>query len=230
LVLYPWGVTVSASGNDAAFKANGRRLAWFNSYWPGAAAALYASDGSSEDNSYGKLGVPAFTMELGNMFFESCAEFDNSILPDNLNALRYAARVLERPYRLPAGPDAYAATATPTTVSIGAPVVITLTASDARFSQINGSEPIQNIASAIVTIDRLPWDPLAISQPVFASDGNFNSSTEGLTVTLATAGLAPGRHIAFVQATDASGAAGAPAAVFFTVDDALFGDGFEEPD
>lgn len=229
LVLYPWGVTVAASGNNAAFRASGRRLAWFNSYYPEAAAALYATDGSSLDNSYGKRGVPAISFELGNMYFESCAEFENSILPNNLNALRYAARVLERPYRLPAGPDAYAATATPTTVMIGAPVVITLTASDARFSQVNGSEPIQNIASAIVTVDRLPWDPLAVSQPVFASDGNFDSATESLTATLATAGLAPGRHIAFVQATDASAAAGAPAAVFFMVEDALFVDGFEGP-
>lgn len=230
LVLYPWGVTASASGNDAAFKAIARRLAWFNSYSPEAAAELYATDGASDDNFYGKLGIPAFTFELGTTFFESCANFTNTILPNNLNALRYAARVLDRPYRLPSGPDAYAAVATPTMVTIGAPVVITLTANDARFRQSNGSEAIQNIASAIATIDRLPWDSMAVTQPVFASDGSFNSSGENLTTTLATAGLAPGRHIAFVQATDASGAAGAPAAVFFTVQNDLLVDGFEGAD
>ena len=68
-------------------------------------------------SAYGRFGVPAFTFELGGSFFESCSEYSSNVLPDNLAALRYAARVLHRPYQLPSGPDAYGAGATPTTVN-----------------------------------------------------------------------------------------------------------------
>ena len=227
LVLYPWGVTEFASGNDAAFKAIGRRMAWFNGYSPEAAAELYPTDGASDDNAYGKLGIPAFTFELGTTFFENCTNFNTTILPNNLNALRYAARVLHRPYQLPAGPDTYAAIALPASVTAGAPLTITATANDARFQNSNGSEPSQNIFAAFISIDRLPWDPLAVLLPVTATDGSFNASSEALTAQVATGALAPGRHIAYVQASDASGAVGAPAAVFFEVTADLFLDSFE---
>ena len=39
-------------------------------------------------------------------FFQSCDAFDNQILPANRELLRYAARALRAPYRLPSGPDA----------------------------------------------------------------------------------------------------------------------------
>lgn len=229
IVMHPWGVTESASGNDAAFKAIARRMAWFNDYSPEPAAQLYATDGASDDNAYGRLGVPAFTIELGNSFFESCTAFNSTILPDNLAMLRYAARVLHRPYQLPAGPDAYGASATPASVIAGDPVTLSAQASDARFNHSNGVEPMQNIVAAIASVDRLPWDPLAVAQPVLASDGAFNASTENLTVQLDTSAWSPGRHRVYLQASDASGAAGAPVAVFIDVTPAasLFDDGFE---
>ncbi|MBK6727377.1 MAG: hypothetical protein IPG63_08985 [Xanthomonadales bacterium] len=229
IVMYPWGVGYSASGNDAAFKAIARRMAWFNNYSPEQASELYATDGASDDNAYGRLGVPAFTIELGSSFFESCSNFTPTILPDNLATLKYAARVLHRPYQLPAGPDAYGASASPASVTAGAVVTVTASASDARFNHSNGSEPMQNVTAAIATVDRLPWDPLAVALPVAAADAAFNASTENLVVQIATTGWTPGRHIVFVQASDASGAAGAPAAVFIDIEapPVLFGDGFE---
>jgi len=227
LVLYPWGVTASASGNDASFKAIARRLAWFNGYSPEAAAELYPTDGASDDNAYGKLGVPAFTFELGTTFFQSCSTFTNTILPNNLAAMRYAARVLHRPYQLPSGPDSYAPAAVPNSVTAGQTITLTATANDSRFQNSNGSEVAQNISAAIVTLDRLPWDPLAVALPMDASDGAFDEALETLQAPIATLALSAGRHIAFVQAIDASGASGAPAAVFFDVLPDLFNDSFE---
>ncbi|MBK7144528.1 MAG: hypothetical protein IPH76_04745 [Xanthomonadales bacterium] len=228
-ILFPWGVTESASGNDAAFKAITRRTTWFNNYDPSqSSTGLYLTDGASDDDAYGRLGVPAFTWELGTEFFEQCSVF-NSELTGNLNALRYSARVLHRPYQLPAGPDAYGASASPASVTAGAVVTVTASASDARFNHSNGSEPMQNVTAAIATVDRLPWDPLAVALPVAAADAAFNASTENLVVQIATTGWTAGRHIVFVQASDASGAAGAPAAVFIDIEavPVLFGDGFE---
>jgi carboxypeptidase T len=229
IVMHPWGVTDSASGNDAAFKAIARRMAWFNDYSPEPAAQLYATDGASDDNAYGRLGVPAFTIELGTTFFESCVDFNSTILPDNLETLKYAARVLHRPYLMPAGPDAYGASANPASVVAGVPVTVTASASDARFNHSNGNEPMQNVTAAFASVDRLPWDPLAVALPMSAADGAFNASTENLVAQIATSGWTPGRHIVFVQASDASGAAGAIMATFVDIDGApvLFANGFE---
>jgi carboxypeptidase T len=191
------------------------------------ASELYPTDGASDDNAYGRLGVPAFTFELGTTFFQSCSSFSSTILPTNLEALRYAARVLERPYQLPSGPDTHTAAATPASVAAGQPVTITATTTDARFRQTNGAEPIQAIVGANVFVDRLPWDPLAVAIPMQAADGVFNANTETLTLSLPTTGLSGGRHTVFIQGVDASGAAGAPTAVFVEVTAELFGDGFE---
>ena len=62
-----------------------------------------------------------------------------------------------------------------------------------------------------------------------AADGSFNSMTEALTAQVNTMGLEEGQHTLFIVATDSSGQAGAPSAVFFTITDAeeLFINGFE---
>jgi carboxypeptidase T len=217
LVLWPWGDTSSAAPNSAALRALGRRLAYFNSYSPQQSAQLYATDGATDDNFYGSLGAPAYTLELGVAFFENCASFTSSTLPKNLAALRYAARNLNAPYQLPSGPDATSLSATPTSVAAGASLTINATVDDTRFNQTNGTEVTQAISAANVYIDKLPWAAGASAMAMSASDGSFNSTTEGVRASIATAGLSNGKHLAYVQGIDASGKAGTPQAVFFTV-------------
>src|SRR5690606_36341015 len=106
----PWSNTTAPPPNAAALRTLGRRLAWFNGYTPKQWVHLYAADGTDTDAVYGLLGAPSYTLELGYAFFESCTRFESSTLPRNLLALRYAARSLWAPYRLPSGPK---------TVSIG---------------------------------------------------------------------------------------------------------------
>ena len=110
----------------------GRRLAGFNDYTAEQAIGLYPTDGTTDDFAYGELGVPAYTFELGTQFFQNCATFENTILPDNREALRYAARALRAPYVLPSGPDAEDARIEPDLVLAGEPATLRVRFDDAR--------------------------------------------------------------------------------------------------
>ncbi len=224
LVLWPWGDVNTPAPNGAALQTLGRKFAFFNGYTPQQSIGLYATDGTSDAPSYGELGVAAFTFELGTSFFESCTSFENTIKPGNLPALIYAAKVVRTPYITPAGPDITSLSlgqgASSGGVQPGVTVSLTANASDARFSTSNGTEATQAIAAAEAYIDTPPWVPGAVALPLSASDGSFNSSTEGLAGTLSTGTLSLGRHTVFVRARDASGAWGAVTAAFLNVTNA----------
>jgi carboxypeptidase T len=217
LVLWPWGDTSSAAPNGAALRAFGKRMAWFNQYSPEQSDTLYPTDGATDDNFYGSLGVPAFTFELDQQFFESCAALTTTTIPDNLAALRYAARSLHAPYQLPGGPDVTSLTASPDLVAAGSAVALNARIDDSRFNQANSTEPVQNIASASVFVDGLPWEGAASVAVMNAADGAFNSSAENVKASVSTTGLSSGKHLVFVQGTDTSAAAGSPNATFIEV-------------
>jgi len=61
----------------------------------------------------------AYTIELGTWFFENCADFESTILPDNRSALIYAAKVARTPYLTPAGPEITGISKTATVVATG---------------------------------------------------------------------------------------------------------------
>lgn len=213
LVLWPWGTTAQVTGNDAALARLGKRLAWFGGYTPQQSIELYATDGTTIDFAYGELGVPAYTLELGIAFFESCSEAEANTLPQNLATLRYAARTLHAPYRLPAGPDALTLSAQPDLVDTGQAVTISARLDDGRYQQPGPESPSHAIAGADVVLG-LPWDPAAIRLPMAASDGAFNTSAENATVQIAGSALPVGRSLLYVQGIDAAGESGPPAAVF----------------
>ena len=219
LVLWPWSNTSVRPPNAAALRTLGRRLAWFNGYTPKQWVYLYAADGTDTDAVYGLLGAPSYTLELGYAFFESCARFESSTLPRNLLALRYAARNLWAPYRLPSGPKTVAIGVSPAAVAAGTPVTVTATLDDGQFNQGNGAEPVQRIASAQAFLGRPPWAADAASLPMRARDGSFDASREAVAAAIPTDGLAPGRHVVFVRGKDASGATGTPQAMYFSVTD-----------
>ena len=221
LVLWPWGSVADVAPNGAALQTLGRRFAFFNGYTPMQSIGLYPTDGTSEGPSYGELGVPAYTFELGTSFFQSCTDFNNTIKPNNLPALIYAAKVVRAPYLTPGGPDvtalALAGDASGAGVAAGTPVGLSASVTDTRFNQSNGSEPVQAIAGALAWIDTPPWAAGAVAIPLSATDGGFNSSTEAVAGTLDTSGLSAGKHIVYVSGTDASGQAGPLSAVFLNI-------------
>jgi hypothetical protein len=221
LVLWPWGTTTTPAPNGTALQTLGRKFAFFNGYEPTQSIGLYTTDGTSDGISYGELGVAAFTFELGTSFFESCSAYESTVKPSNLPALIYAAKVVRTPYITPAGPDvtavSLAGAASGTGVVAGSLVALSGSATDSRFNNLNGTEPTQAIAGAEYSIDVPPWQAGAAVQPLLAADGSFNTVTEGLSGEISTTGLAPGRHIVYVRARDASGAWGAVSAVFLNI-------------
>lgn len=234
LVLWSWGDVASASPNDAALRTLGRRIAWFNSYTPQSAYELYPTDGTTDDTFYGLLGAPSYTIELGTSFFESCASFASETFPKNVAALKYAARTTSAPYRLPFGPDVRDIGTSGIQQGLSGPYVsLNATVDDTRFNQSNGSQTTWNIIAANAYIDTLPWQPGAVAIPLLASDGSFNGKTEAVRSDISLAGLAPGRHLVYVQGINArnGGTAGAPDAVFVEIpaplEPEIFADGFE---
>lgn len=218
LVLWPWGFTSTVPPNGTALQTLGRKFAFFNNYEPEQAVGLYPTDGSTDDFGYGDLGVASYTFELGTAFFQACSTFENTILPTNMPALVYAAKVARTPYMTPAGPDALNVTVTPATITVGDPLVLTATINDTRYSSNNGVEPTQAIAAAEYYIDTPPWQPGAVAYPMAAADGSFNSAIEGVTAAVNTGALTTGRHIIFVRGKDAANNWGAFSAIFLDVE------------
>lgn len=201
LVLWPWGFSETPTGNGAAFATLGRRAAWFPGYTPQASIELYPTDGSSKDFVYGELGVAALSFELGDAFFEPCAGFESTIWPDNRRAFEYLLRVARAPYQLPAGPSLETILGAP--VEPGETARFVLTASDERFEQSNGIEPVQPIAGVRAWLDTPPW--VAGSQPVtdgLPIDGLFDAPTELAVVSLPTVGLVEGRRMVYLAGRD----------------------------
>jgi carboxypeptidase T len=217
LVLWPWGTTDQVTGNDAALARLGKRLAWFGGYAPQQAIELYATDGTTIDFAYGELGVPAFTLELGIAFFESCTQAEATTIPENLATLRYAARTLQAPYRLPAGPEALAAAAEPDLIASDQTVTVSARLDDGRYQSPGPESPSHAIAGADVVVGGLPWDAGAARIAMAASDGAFDSSAEDANVQIHGNQLPTGRQLLYVQGTDAATETGPPAAVFVGV-------------
>ncbi len=209
LVLWPWGNRETPAPNGPALQTLGRKLAFFNGYTPTQAIGFYPTSGTTDDFAYGELGLAAYTLELGTSFFEGCTEFEDEILPRNLPALLYAAKVARAPYQLPSGPDALEPALSGTT--------LTATLDDSRFSRARGTEPTQPIAAAEFYIDTPPWASGAQPHPMTPGDGRFDAVREAAWAEVPTAGLAPGRHLVFVRGQDAAGNWGPVSAVFLEV-------------
>lgn len=206
LVMWPWGFTNGIAPNGVGLTTLGRRTAYLNDYTPEQAIELYVTDGGTKDFVYGDLGIATMSFEIGTAFFESCAGFESTIWPDNRNALEYLLRVARRPYQEPAGPSVTELLSAP--IEPGETISLIGAASDARFKQNNGAEPVQAVSGADVYLGTLPWSPGATPDALATPlDGSFNSSSEGLSFTLASGARPVGRYTAYVRARD-SGAAG----------------------
>jgi carboxypeptidase T len=162
------------------------------------------------------LGVAAYTFEMGTSFFQDCPTFENTLLPNNLPALLYAAKAARRPYQTPSGPDAINVTVTPTATT-GLTVTLSAAANDTRFNNSNGVEATQSITAARYTVDVPSWITNAVTYPMTATDGAFNAASEAVSAVVDAAGWSVGRHTLFVEAQDAGGSWGVPTAIYLEV-------------
>ena len=223
LILFPWEASLQNSGNHNGLRTLARKMAFFNNYLP-CQDCLGVAAGTTPDYAYGERGVAAFTYEIGTEFFQSCSEFENTILPDNLAALNYAVKAARRPYLEPAGPEI---TGINTQLTSNG-VLVTAVADDIRRSTSNGDdEPAdagQAIAQAQLSINAPPFvgaNLLSMS----ASDGVFDSSSEAIELLLPINALRGGQNTIYLIASDSTGQSGVPSAVFFSY--TIFMDDFE---
>ena len=108
VVYYPWGHADSKSPDDEALQALGRKINSFNEYklWAGSQPDfLYPASGDTSDYMYAALGVASLGLEIGDDFYQECAAFEDEIVPINMPALMYAAKIARTPFREGKGPD-----------------------------------------------------------------------------------------------------------------------------
>ena len=221
LVLWPWGHTDTVAPNGVQMRTLGRKMAYFNGHKPDQAIGLYPTDGTTGDFVYGDLGVAAYTFELGTTFFQDCGYFESTILPDNLEALIYAAKVARTPYLTPSGPEMLNLNLLGGTfVAPGDPIDVAANANDTRFSNEVGTEPTGTIAGARCSLDWAPWtDPAPAFYALSATDTSFDAGVESVEGSITTTGLADGRHTLFCQAKDNADQWGPVSAIFFWIMD-----------
>ena len=99
--LFPWGWTTRDNANDAALRRIAARMSTFNGYRYGQPGEiLYNASGTSDDWSYGELGIASFTIELA-----SCGSFTPAYTctgqdyTRNLPALMHVAKLAKAPYQ-----------------------------------------------------------------------------------------------------------------------------------
>jgi subtilisin-like proprotein convertase family protein len=208
LVLWPWGNTYDAAPNGTALQTLGRKFAWFNNYEPSQSVDLYPTTGATDDWSYGELGIASYTFELGETFFQNCSDLPQ-IMEENLGAFIYAAKVADRPYLTPMGPDVVDLAVVPSIVTPGTQVEIQASIDDTRFNNQNGIEPSQVIQTVGYTIDQLPTTAGVNLIPMQALDGTFDESVEAVVARFDTSSIDSGMHTIYVVGTDADGNQGA---------------------
>ncbi|MCW5852156.1 MAG: carboxypeptidase regulatory-like domain-containing protein, partial [Anaerolineae bacterium] len=208
-VLWPWGYTQNSAPEDGPLAVLGQRFAAFNGYTAGQASiTLYDTSGDTTDWAYGRLGMAAYTIEIGTTFFQPYSDLP-AILNANLPALRYAARVARAPYQMPLGPDL---TGVPTdlgTFSAGTSVNVSLTA--------DASHALTHVVGGVeLKVDTPDWTP-GTGTALSAADGVFNSAVEAAQGNLNTIGLAPGRHLVYARGRTSTGQWGPPWAMWLTI-------------
>lgn len=215
LVLWPWGWTGDLAPNSSGLSALGRKMAAYNGYSASQSISLYPTDGTSDDWSYGELGIASYTFELGSSsdgiypFYPSCSRYDAIIQP-NILALIYAAKVARTPYMTAHGPDALDLTVPPPGVFSSSPV-ITATIDDSG----NGSNLV---TAAEYYIDIPPWEG-GVPNGMQASDGGFDEVREDVWAALASEDLSECRHTIFVRGEDDSGNWGTFSAIYYLKDE-----------
>jgi carboxypeptidase T len=106
-IIIPWGFTQATSPNDAQYRRLGAKYAASNGYLVGTNAETvgYDTSGTTDDFTYGALGVASVTFEVGGSS-GTCGGFlprytcvDSTFWPKNKGALITAAKAAAAPYQ-----------------------------------------------------------------------------------------------------------------------------------
>ena len=226
LVLFPWGWTDAPSPNDIQLQTLGAKFGYYTGYHvcqTGAPGCIYQTDGTVDDWAYGKLGVAAYTFEMGTDFFQSCSDFNQGILTGTLSALMYAVKAARRPYLASAGPEVIQLQVDKTLVVSGTHVTLTATGDNTRYGgQTTAVTDSLPIAAARYTVDAPSWITSTTVYTMTAADHKFNQSVEAVRASVDTSGWSLGRHSIFVEAEDAAGRWGVPTAIYVDIVQSAF--------
>ncbi|MGH8878897.1 MAG: M14 family zinc carboxypeptidase [Stackebrandtia sp.] len=105
-IIVPWGYTEDQSPNDEQLRALGAKMAESNGYFVGTNGDTvgYSTSGTTDDFTYGTLGVASFTFEMGGDTGD-CGGFlpvyeciDSTLWKENEGALMTAAEAAKAPY------------------------------------------------------------------------------------------------------------------------------------
>lgn len=206
LVLWPWGFTPAAAPNRTDLKAIGDRLAAFNGYYScqPTQECLYAANGATDDWAYGKLGIPAFTFEVGDQFMPPYSEVDSVQWPANWPALLHAAKLARTPYLTVHGPEVSDIVISAT--NRGEVVV--------RATLTNVTSDEQPISAARLSVGQPSWSDeaeLVVMQP---ADGSFDSPVEVVVATVELPDELDSHALLYIEGQDAFGRWGVPGAAF----------------
>ncbi|WP_410592940.1 M14 family zinc carboxypeptidase [Amycolatopsis sp. lyj-23] len=106
-IIIPWGFTQATSPNDAQYRKLGAKYAASNGYLVGTNEETvgYDTTGTTDDFTYGELGVASVTFEVGGSS-GTCGGFlprytcvDSTFWPKNKGALITAAKAAAAPYQ-----------------------------------------------------------------------------------------------------------------------------------
>jgi carboxypeptidase T len=174
-----------------------------------------APDGASgillDVHSYGELVLWPWG------FFQDCDTFESTIVPDNLPALRYAAKVARVPYMTPAGPEGLQLSLSDQASAASTLFTLQATLDNTRSYAPDSSEPAQTVIAAEWYVDTPPWQSGSQARAMAAADGEWDSSIEEVESAIDTSDWSPGVHTVFVRGQDADGHWGATSAIFVSV-------------
>lgn len=161
LVLFPYGDS-RTTPNDAGLRSMGFRMSDYNGYETGQAnEILYEVTGSTDDFSYEKLGIAAFTYEIGPGS-GACAGFfpayscQDTFWQLNRDAVLYGAAAAQQPYTQALGPTTSQARARDRGTNRAK---VTAFADDDAYGASGVGRPTsQNVTAGRVFLDAAPWD------------------------------------------------------------------------
>jgi carboxypeptidase T len=222
-ILWPWGFAPGTAPNDAQLMAIGRKLAEITGVMNPTGGIGYLVDGSTDDWVYGKLGVAAFTYEIGSDngscggFFPAygCQDGIDGMPRNFWNEMKasfiYANKISAMPYHIVNGPDAIDLISTPNEAAGGGSINLSATIRDKRY----GSDPIQPVMEAEYFIDAPGQDGTGSSMD--PSDGDWGETSEGVEAIIDTSLLSGGQHYILVHGLNDNGFWGPFTAVFLNI-------------
>jgi hypothetical protein len=225
--IFPWGYTNAEAPNHEAFQAALGKLEHLTDYPAlGPGPDHYgAASGATDDFMYATMGALSMTWELGVNFHELCGTFEDMV-PKHIKGLEYLSKIAPKPFLLSQGPDIINITVSPTVISEGVSLSITVKASDSQITEYFKDAPAtqQKVAEIRVYMEHPLVNSTTLPIPVWSwntSHIDWNSTDETLDTVVAWEGVllarGAGDHTLYVQAVDTDGTIGPVEAVPLTV-------------